>query len=330
MNGIEARRHNKENPGQWPPFVTEVNSISVPFRGSGIILLHPTAIDELRTASSEQRIGLTDRWPLQNDADRLIYSIPSTADAPEYAELLGSYEFAAERTLGQAVAIFRGFELGVFHDIASRDHLLVSSTDGLVLYRPVVATGKDSSGARAEVEHWLQRWVHEPRASAPRLVAMHTFDDITFRLTHLVPLERLELKLRMVEALQEQGFDREIAKSLVAGIPPASQHLCEISGAEDMEQELENAAGVALVHCFLSWLCNVRPSEGRTGAALVAAEGAGQLRSPEMADLVSRLLQGTEDTIESTGTHIAGYAQASGYESLTALALTLINDPSEG
>ena len=323
----EARRFNKDNPGDWPPFVDEVNALSVPFRESGNILLHPTAIDELRTASSEQRIGLTDRWPLQDSTDRLIYSKPDSDGAPEYAELLGQYEFAPEKTLGEAIAIFRGFELGVFHDIATRDHLLVSSTDGLVLYRPVVMTGKDSSGARAEVEHWLQRWVHEPRTSAPRLVAMHTFGDITLCLKRLRPPYRLELQLKMQEALQVQGFDRAIATSLVEGTRPSSQHLFELTGAENMEQELENAAGVALVHCFLSWLCNVRPAGGRTGATLIAAETAEELRSPEMVGLVTRLLEGSEDAIETTGVHIVKYARASKYGTLTTLAQSLIAGP---
>ncbi len=33
----EARRFNKKNPGDWPPFVSEVNSLSLPFQESGIV-----------------------------------------------------------------------------------------------------------------------------------------------------------------------------------------------------------------------------------------------------------------------------------------------------
>lgn len=320
----EARRFNKTNPGTWPPFVQEVNSLSVPFQESGMILLHPTAIDELRTASSEQRVGLTDRWPLQNDTEPLIYVKPGAADAPEYSKLLGEYDFDREKTRGEATAIFRGFELGVFHDIASRDHLLVSSSEGLVLYRPVVVNGKDSGGARAEVQHWLQRWIHESEASPPRLVAMHTFQDMTLRLEQLVPAERLELSLRVREALQDQGFDRETAGALVEGSRPPSQHLIEIYGGENIPQELENAAGVALMHCFLGWLCNVFLSDGRTGAALVAAENAEDLRSPEMVDLVARLLKGSAGPVETTIAHVVSYAQAAGHASLIDLARDLI------
>ena len=292
-------------------------------------MLHPTAIDELRTASAERRIGLTDRWPLQeNDTERLIYFPPDNAvDAPEYAELLGGHDFEAEGTREQAVAIFRGFELGVFHDIATRDHLLVSSTDGLVLYRPVVVNGEDSSGARAEVAHWLQRWVSEPPESAPRLVAMHTFQDVDLRLERLHRDERMELLGRMKECLQAQGFDRDQARSLVEGRTPTSTHLQQLyKSAEELEQELEYAAGVALVHCFLNWLCNVRPSEGRTGAAFVTAESAEQLRSPEKVEVVTRLLSGEEDSISTTATYLAEYAQAKSHNTLTAFAQSLISE----
>lgn len=320
----EARRFNKDNPGAWPPFVDEVNALSAPLQEAGVILLHPTAIDELRTASSGQRVGLTDRWPLQDDAERLIYTQPNIHGAPEYAELLSLYDFGGEGTQKEAVAVFRGFELGVFHDIATRDHLLVSSTDGLVLYRPVVVNGKDSSGARAEVQHWHQRWTNEPPASAPRLVALHTFGDVQLRLEQLVSAERLELELRMREALQEQGFDREAASALVAGSTPMSQHLVEIHGAEKIDQELENAAGIALMHCFLSWLCNVLPAAGRKGASLVAAESAERLRSPETARLVARLLDGSADAFESTAKNIVAFANSIGHVSLQELARSLI------
>ncbi len=327
----DARLFNKDNPGNWPSFVMEVNSLSGPFQDLDIVLLHPTAIDELRTASSKRRIGLTDRWPLQvSNEDPLIYSKPDYDGAPEYSKLLGQYDFEKEGTREQAIAVFRGFELGVFHEIATRDHLLVSSSDGLVLYRPVADNGKHSSGARDEVSHWLQRWIHErnhePSESAPRLVAMLTFEDITLRLARLTRMERSELYNRIVEALQEQGFDREAAESMVDGTDPPSQHLHELHGAEHIARELEHAAGVALIHCFLSWLANVRPSEGREGAALVARESAEQLRSPETAALVAELLEGGKNAVETTGDHIAIYAQASEHDTLTTLARSLVAD----
>ena len=320
----EARRHNRNHPGEWPPFVKEVNSLSAPFEESGIVLLHPTAIDELRTESSSQLISLTDRWPLQEDVpERLIYCPPGNNDPPDYKDLFSRYDFETENTKEQAVAIFRGFELGVFHDIASRDHLLVSSTDGLLLYRPLVVNGEDSGGARAEVAHWLQRWMSEP--SRPRLVAIHTFDDIDLRLKLLREDERTELARRIKFALQEQGFDREQAKALLEAKSATSTHLQEIWSKEKLEQEFENAAGIALVQCFFSWLCNVQPSKGRLGAMIVAASSEEELRSIDTVRLVASLLKGDEvNTIAETARHITAYALSRGHETLSGLARTLV------
>jgi hypothetical protein len=323
----EARRYNRAHPGQWPTFVTEINALSAPMLEAGVVLLHPTAIDELRMTSSDHQVGLTDRWPLQDDSERLIYSKPGCYDPPGYKDLLGQYKFDGEGSVPEAEAVFRGFELSVFHEIATRDHLLVSSTEGLVLYRPVAENGKDSSGARAEVQHWSQRWAHEPPQSAPRLVALHTFEDIDLRLRELSSAQSLELQLRMLEALDKQGIEREAATALLAGDLPVSQHLVEIHGAEQSRGEMENAAGVALIQCFLNWLCNVRWSDGRLGATLVAAESAEALRSPEMIRLVAQLLDGAEDAMSTTATHIVAYSRSRNHKTLQDFAQSLMRRP---
>ena len=154
---------------------------------------------------------------------------------------------------------------------------------------------------------------------------MHTFEDVDLRLERLRPTERTELSEKMILALQEQGFDREHARSIVKGRTLTSTHLHQISGAEKLDQELENAAGVALGHCFLNWLCNVRPSKGRTGATLVTAESAEQLRSRRMVELVAHLLSGEEDSIQTTAKYLIEYAQARGHNTLTELAQSLIS-----
>jgi hypothetical protein len=100
----EARKFNRGVPAQvvsqeerWPDFVREINSLSPPFEQAGIILLHPTAIDELRMGPAEKPIGLTDRWPLQEeDKDLLLYSPPPKGTAPEHTDLLGAYSSEAD------------------------------------------------------------------------------------------------------------------------------------------------------------------------------------------------------------------------------------------
>ncbi len=271
--------------------------------------------------SSEQRIGLTDRWPLlPNDVDSLVYCPPENSGAPDYAELLDEHNFKMQGARDEAAALFRAFEFGVYNDIAFRDHLLVSSTNGLILYRPVVTTGKHSSGARAEVDHWLDRWVSEPARSKPRLVAMHTFEDIDQRLSCLQRVERSMLFYIMGMDL-ERKLDREAAWALIRGQRPRSTQLQVIT--EETDDYLNKAAGIALIQCFLKWLCNV-PQEGRKGATLVAANSEEELRSPDMVKLVARLLRDEADPMSTTSKNLVKYAEARGHETLTSLAQSLI------
>jgi len=322
----DARRYNRKNPGEWPLLVQEINELSPAFMNGDVVLAHPTAIDELRTRSGPGAIGLTDRWPLQEPSvDDLIYTLPSSAeDPPGYESLFDGLRFEGEGSSEEATAVFRGLELGIFQDIAFRDHLLVAASEGIVLYRPLALDGEDSGGARAEVRHWQDRWIHEPPVLRPRLVALHAFQDMAMRLEKLTGAERAVLRLHMQQFLEDRGWDRVYAEQILFSGPMSSLQLEQLSGAENPGRDLEFAAGASLFQCFLSWMCNVSKKEARDGAALIAAKDEASLGSATVVAEACRFLNGQEDAASLTSRNLVAFAENLGFDSLTGLAQSLL------
>lgn len=332
----DPRIANRQTPGQWMPLVDEVNSLSGPLLAEDIVLIHPTAIDELRMATWSGNIGLTDRWPLQNpDSDTaprdgatsgLAYLTPDRLDPPDYLELFDATALGSGDTAMSAKGRFRGFEMSIFEEISARDHLLVSYSDALVLYRPVIF-GVDSSGARSEVNHWQQRWRSAspaPTPSSPRLVSLHVYGDIDERLIRLTLDERSELKQRIKNGLEEENLDPTQAAALVAGLVPRSTHLHALSGAENHEASLEYASKEALHQLLLNWVSNVTKAGARNGAALIASGNESSLREPETVALVAAVIDGRGDPIFTTAGSITRYIRHTSSANATELCSRLL------
>lgn len=324
----EARRYNRDNPNEWPRFVAEVNALSRAYNRHAVVIVHPTAIDELRMTSHSGHIGLGDRWPLQEEEGDLLYVAPLGGDAPQHKELFSDLEFETEATQQSAAARFRAFEISVWHEIAARDHLLVSSSEGLLLYRPVVTTGRDSGGARSEVLHWIKQFETWPYATdPPKLVSLHTFDDIAKSLSLLTDNDRISYRSNLADELVIAGWDPTQAEDLIDGSPLTSLHLDEISGADSPLAELERACGLMLVRLFRERLSNVRLPGAREGAALIARESPRDLRSGEAVKLAVDILRGDARPTDAVTESVNLYRSAVGHDNMTEFALSLIGEP---
>lgn len=135
-----------------------------------MIAVQPTAIDELRffkERSSAPRLDrysaeLSDRWKLSGDP-----ALP-----PSNFDNLGT---ALNQYSRGTVALLQH---SIYDEISFRDHLLVSCTDGLLVYRPTAVEARISGGVEEEVSHWGQALVNsDPDRSRPAAI-VHVFDEL--------------------------------------------------------------------------------------------------------------------------------------------------------
>ncbi len=185
---IAEPRRERRKKGKWPPFVTQVNKMQEALLNKGIVCVMPTAIDEYRFASRKtgsrslhKHTGfLEKRWPLLGDLTELLYSQPDGARDVNHDRLLlpKYWNFSEEKLVKynekprslefRIDTYFRSFTRQIQFQIASRDHLLVTHTNGLLVLRPFYGGRPEfSGGVMKEVAHWetLVRSGQEKRAA---------------------------------------------------------------------------------------------------------------------------------------------------------------------
>lgn len=329
----QPRQKNLNTPGVWPPIAHEINQLSPSFLEGGIALIHPTGIDELRLAGQL----LADRWPLQgidSEDGHLCYDTPDGFGAPEYRDLLAQPGLDVGDD-GELEVGLRHFVAHVSDEISARDHLLVSSCDGLVLYRPFSTTGLDSSGAEDEVNTWSKRWLAYPeKADAPRLVSLNTFDDFDLRIGKLDEHEIGDVISQLRPALSMKGWPKNRIMQVIQNLDlddpmesVSSTMLDEISGADTLSDELEEAAGIVLFQKFLDWFAYVQMVGSRPGAALIAAETSDELKTPTTVSQIAKILSGERDAAQVTATTIASYLETRSHTESLGFLRSIVQKP---
>lgn len=153
--GFNMERARAGHPNEWPELTNDVNGIAATMRAQSVILVQPTAIDELRFKSNTQHKDrldrysgeLADRWPVPNGS---IYSAISP-EAPNHTHMIDASLFDHDR---YRHGLFGLLQHTIYDEIAFRDHLLVSCNAGLLIYRPTAIEPRISGGVEAEVAHW--------------------------------------------------------------------------------------------------------------------------------------------------------------------------------
>jgi hypothetical protein len=194
---ISEARRAQISSRRWPPFVQDVNSLQGRLLRKGIVAVLPASIDEMRferTGLLRYTGRLTARWPLPGNDQSLLYALPGGSADAEHADLLAweQYDVNAReckrvceeerRKLGKPS--IEGLVAKTTEQVSARDHLLVETTDGMLVYRPLYGKRKYfSSGVAAEFEHWAESGVRTP-------VAVVHFDEDVIGL--LLALEKDE------------------------------------------------------------------------------------------------------------------------------------------
>lgn len=193
---ISRPRREHARTGQWPAIVEECNALQLSFAKRGFSAVMPTAIDEFRIqrspsvpegAARMRRLpSLTARWKLIDEATTLYQ--PPVEDAPDFGALLAPKRLvfgaagvdAIEPVPVDALIVekldgaLRALEGQIEMQVSARDHTIVVNTDHTVVFRPFFEEIELSGGVRAEIEHWQDLAVHDPRR---RIAFLHRVAD---------------------------------------------------------------------------------------------------------------------------------------------------------
>lgn len=200
----EVRRMNKEasslpeDLGEWSAVVNEVNALHAEFADAGLVLINPTAIDELRFAGSEQdpqlQPLLARRWTIKEPYVELLWA----AEEEEYEH---TTLFVDGLDLPDQVAssVSRSLANRIYFDVAFRDHVIVEHTPGLCVYRPFFQAHDQvgaedvsqepsganwSGGVRPEIDHWYRKTT-SGQSARRRIAFVHTREEVRARIVWL-------------------------------------------------------------------------------------------------------------------------------------------------
>ena len=185
---ISRPRRKKRQQGAWPEVVFEFNQLQERLFQNGLTAIMPTAIDEFRIrrrkpkkASLGQRSAeLEERWPVPTeDVELLLYSFPPDCADMNHLRLFTSPEMPVPDPAVTDVQL-RALENHISFQVSSRDHLLVSHTNYLLVFRPFYRATDDapiefSDGVKAEIDHWTIM----ARSNVKRRAAfIHLLEDV--------------------------------------------------------------------------------------------------------------------------------------------------------
>ena len=183
---ISRPRRKFRETKKWHKVVGQLNKLQTEFLKNDLVCIMPSAIDEYRI-KRKRRNGtlalrepiLENRWPLPAKMDFIMYSRHgATRDVNhEMVMAFKVWDFENKRFVDlkhtpnslreRADAVLRGFERQIEMQISSTDHLFVSWSNGILIFRPLFLEGTYSSGVKAEIVHWklLARTNREKRAA---------------------------------------------------------------------------------------------------------------------------------------------------------------------
>jgi len=198
---ISRPRKEWRKKKRWHPVVREFSNLVCWLDGAKLVCVMPTAIDEYRIARPGGRVkkralrrlpALDERWPVSFSPSSLLYEKPLRASDMSHANLLNAkiwdpHERKLKEWKGRASSaigsrehsiLLRALERQIQFQISSRDHLLVSHSDCLLVFRPFFQDGEWSGGVQAEIDHWVLLAKTDPKKKA---VFVHFEEDVRDR-----------------------------------------------------------------------------------------------------------------------------------------------------
>jgi hypothetical protein len=173
---ISEPRRDFKKKNIWPNIVEIINNFQSSLLKQNILIQMPTSIDEYRLekdSNDNYSTFLSKRWPLSNEVNDLLKSkdmIDIDIDnhliiTPEKIEFQESNIKIGQKMEIGDIKQFQGYvngiintlEMSIREQLANRDHLLVLSTDGIIVLEPYsVQDKKIHRGIQKEIEYLAQ------------------------------------------------------------------------------------------------------------------------------------------------------------------------------
>lgn len=287
---ITRFRRLKRSIDSWNEEVFQINEIPSIFLNHGVTTIMPTAIDENRftrgeslshTGLAHRSPALEERWPLVAEDVDLLYT--RHKGGPDHRALL--IERVSDTQIEKLAQlpdctppaqetspIIRSLEDEILRDISSRDHSLVTYTDGLLVFRPLDNQGMISGGVDAELEYCCRLMHLDNRR---RVAFIHFEDDVKVLvnsdLSRQYGRSEEDLNGFIVNVMQEVlGLNREVATQVfgevrgrqLQGIFPSSVDAQAVSEAREKKQEIITEAKI---RTLTSWLKTSRMEDAPEG-----------------------------------------------------------------
>ena len=264
----EVRKQNirEKRPFKEIGVVQEINSIPrrvADLSKNKLTVLVPTAIDELRFDKKERNVSggggttyysgtLSSRWPFIDDEENLLYSPPAEHKNYPEEEIQRIFNFTGENNedfeAGYCSGLTEAMAQQINRQISSRDRLLVSGCNNILVYRPLYNRKDFSSGTSNELIQWMNKAKSSSRNSAAGrkgyAAIIHTLSDIKG------PLANRGFK----KLLGGSSFSEPFGGSLVAPADQRSQQemqrkemLLNILLQASLEDNLKNRVGIWVI-----------------------------------------------------------------------------------
>jgi len=263
---ISRPRRMHRKTGRWPEVVSRFNGLQSGLLQYDVSCVMPSAIDEYRIKRSERRNNtkrripfLETRWPLPGDINSILYSFPSPLRSADHRKILSykkwnfkrkefvSVSSCSTETSEAIDAYLRGFERHVEHQVSSRDHMFVSWTDGILVFRPLFSDPVWSSGVRAEIKHWALIARSDVKK---RILFVHFYRDVLDLIEYYNsdPGRKMSLEKEIEDELitiistdfnLDERTSSDVLKHIKRGAPGELLDQCPISPnvASDIQEE---------------------------------------------------------------------------------------------
>lgn len=233
----EPRREFKEK-GEWPDLVKILNNFQRELLKKDILIQMPTSIDEYRL--DKDRHGnyttfLTPRWPLEDESKKILIENDLIDEDIDKLSIIhpgkienqnGSFKIITSNenhqdNLAQEYmnGVITTLEMCIKEQLANRDHLLVLSTNGIIVIDPYsIKERKIHRGVQKEIEYLKQ--INSSLTSERRRICgiflesmvMELINDDIFKKEYVYELATIisqdqKLKLKdVLNSLDSNGF----------------------------------------------------------------------------------------------------------------------------
>lgn len=170
---ISRPRRMYKKTGKWDRVVNQFNSLQSELLEYNFSCVMPSAIDEYRIKKKDRKSNLMqrvplleERWPLPGKRELILYSSPIYNFDINHTNILSYKKWSfknkefinvkncskeTSETINTHLRVFEGL---IEKQVSSRDHMFVSWTNGILVFRPLFSEPVWSSGVRAEIRHW--------------------------------------------------------------------------------------------------------------------------------------------------------------------------------